>query len=141
MKKILFILLSIYYATTTFSQSTYAYDASGNRVSRTISMSSLSTPKNTNDTNENVVQQEYFDQIGKLEFTIYPNPTKGEIHITNPTEVAGQIQLFDSQGRMLNEIHCKQGDNTLDIYTQPQGIYILRIIYKSKIVNWKIIKE
>jgi YD repeat-containing protein len=141
MKKLLFILLLIS-ASTAFAQSTYAYDASGNRISRTITLSgSSAAPKNTNNTDETVEQPQYSDQIGELEFAIYPNPTKGEIHIKNPTEVAGQIQLFDPQGRMLSETPCKQGDNTIDLYTRPQGMYILRVVSNGKMVNWKIVKE
>jgi hypothetical protein len=70
-------------------------------------------------------------------FSLYPNPTNGEINILNNYEHIFQKmgwQLYDSVGRLIFE---KELDNNLEVFHLPtkltSGIYIWRIEDKNKV--------
>lgn len=59
---------------------------------------------------------------------IYPNPCNGIIHLTFNENSASQVQVFNMQGKLLNEF----GTNNLttfemDLSSYPSGIYIISL--------------
>ncbi len=126
-------------------QTSYTYDNSGNRVGRTIIMPSntmAAAPDSTSFTDITEDQtSEFKDQAGSFEFSIYPNPTKGEVHIKSATEAEGVIMLYDMQGKIIYQYRGKLGDNRVDLYRQKSGLYVLSISSDGQEVKWKIIKE
>jgi Leucine-rich repeat (LRR) protein len=66
---------------------------------------------------------------------IYPNPTKGELHVTNVTCDGRDIEIFDMLGRLQKvegrkrkaESGGEKGETVLDISRLPAGIYFLKI--------------
>jgi hypothetical protein len=80
----------------------YLYDSSGNRTYRTISLKSTRNADNKVDEEQN--QQPFSDQLGDIEITIYPNPSKGEltIDIENlPEDPVGWIGVYDISGKLV----------------------------------------
>jgi hypothetical protein len=67
--------------------------------------------------------------INELEnkLSVYPNPTTGQIRI-NGQQLIGDIQIFDTAGKMCYQISQQENDgtNTFDISHLPSGIYFLK---------------
>ncbi len=66
--------------------------------------------------------------IGAMEYStiaIHPNPTKGTLRFDART--AGAYAILDLIGRTLMSSNAIQGQNTLDMTTLPDGIYLLRM--------------
>jgi len=141
----------------------YTYDASGNRLSRTINMKAPTAPP-PQDSTENVVDDEeeiiapipnienedqtpqevYTDALSETLITIYPNPTRGllTVKMSNmPQHAASSLTLFDMQGRVITQQQSLAEENKLDISAQPPGTYIMRIAVGDENVSWKIVKQ
>jgi uncharacterized membrane protein len=59
--------------------------------------------------------------------SVYPNPTKGEIHIKNRSKIEN-IQVFDVIGKLRREINNINDTETIvDLSSFPKGIYILKM--------------
>ena len=70
-------------------------------------------------------------------YSVYPNPTKGQVSIIGLTNYAGiQLKLFDINGKLI-KMWYTISNNTVSINEFPQGIYILKINSET----FKIIKN
>jgi hypothetical protein len=70
--------------------------------------------------------------------TLYPNPTTGELQITNYELRIEGIEVFDVYGRKQKAESRKQ--NVVDISHLPAGIYFVKIATETGIQTKKIIK-
>lgn len=85
--------------------------------------------------------------IAEAEVTVFPNPTNDWIQIRYnlPNSARIQIQLFDSQGRLISSLleATKIGQQTFDVnlmdYHIQQGIYWLKLDLGSKTVWRKVV--
>ena len=69
---------------------------------------------------------------------VYPNPTKGIVTVRHSTQKK-VIQLYNASGIMIKIINAENSTSTqIDLSTQPQGVYLLRI--DGKMVS-KIVKD
>ena len=116
---------------------TFSYDSAGNRIKREIVMKTRAVAKHEEPEN-------YSEMLADKNIRIYPNPTKGMLKV----EVIGYEQsdkldlwVYDTAGRQLSVYHSASSPADLDISTQPNGIYILRILLNGKETSWKIIKK
>lgn len=123
------------------AQVTYTYDASGNRLSRTIQMSSTSSRTKKAFTQDSTARK---DAISNLEVTIYPNPTKGILKISikglSESESA-TVTLSNTKGDALLVRKAGNSLETIDMTSMPDGVYLMKICYASDVKIWKIIKE
>ncbi|MCT4623804.1 MAG: T9SS type A sorting domain-containing protein, partial [Schleiferiaceae bacterium] len=73
--------------------------------------------------------------------SIYPNPTKGDIHIELDNNLSiNSIEIFNTSGQSLKRIQV-ENQPELDVNIKGKsGIYILRIIGDQKMYYWKVIK-
>ena len=71
--------------------------------------------------------------IGNYELSIYPNPTTGQLRITNYELRDGvNIELFDVFGRCVETWRAASlQDGTINISNLPAGVYMLRVGNKS----------
>lgn len=117
----------------------YAYDSSGNRISRELRMNAKSMPKQT------VVEQAYVQEIlSERSIYIHPNPTKGIISVEvveYENKDNGKIDIFNLSGRRLLSKPLNSACVTLDLSSADNGIYILHISLNGSCTSWKIIKE
>jgi len=78
-------------------------------------------------------------------FTVYPNPTNGYMTVTALTSNGIQsIEIDNVLGQSVMSINVnsnKQSTQTIDITTQPAGVYMLRVISGGQTYNQKIVKE
>jgi len=120
----------------------YGYDSSGNRTNRDILLKS--TRNADNKVNEEQNQKPFRGQLGDIEITIYPNPSKGEltIEIENlPEDPVGWIGVYDMSGKLVfQQIELVQS-NLVNLSSSDDGMYILRIVVGDDITEWKILKE
>jgi len=73
---------------------------------------------------------------------VYPNPTDGELRITNYELRITNVKIFDLMGKNLTLLTSPMSQNiTINISQLPTGIYFLRIVTENGVVTKKIIKQ
>ena len=130
--------------TIAYSQSEirFTYDDSGNRIERRLIILGDKSAQigDSNSTKENVL----VENQGGLQIRIYPNPTKGRVKLEIPSYeagVAGEIHVFDPNGRKVLSQKRINHINTIDLSMVKNGIYFLKLTYGGQRVDWKIIKQ
>ncbi|MBR5643881.1 MAG: T9SS type A sorting domain-containing protein [Salinivirgaceae bacterium] len=77
-----------------------------------------------------------FDQL-----TIVPNPTHGLFRVSASGSMAGgRIELLSQSGMVIRIIDISSFDATVDISDLPSGIYVLRLVTDTKILQQKVVK-
>ena len=118
----------------------YAYDAAGNRISRTIILTRNMAKKQA----RTVKDKEYTDILSLRNITISPNPTKGMVKIT----ITGlkdsdscKMSIYTLKGQTIKTLPVTGETTTVDLGGQPDGIYLLDITVNGEKTSWKIIKK
>jgi PKD repeat protein len=62
--------------------------------------------------------------------SVYPNPTKGKLFITNPTKVDQEITLFSALGKQIVSTISSEDLISFDITGQAKGLYFVKITNK-----------
>ncbi len=75
--------------------------------------------------------------VSALGIVVYPNPTRGLIHIETRLEI--EVELYDMTGKLL--IKSNNASNRIDINNFPSGIYNMTIIHEDKRYSKRIIKN
>ena len=76
------------------------------------------------------------------QITVYPNPTTGQLRITNYELRIDNVEIFDVMGKKLSSHHLiPTSSNQLDISRFPAGIYFLKMTTETEIVTKKVIKN
>lgn len=118
----------------------YAYDANGNRVSRTIVL-----PKQAAIAMKNHVDSIFFEEkLAENQLKIYPNPVQSELTIAvdrYEPAMQGKFSLYDTNGAMLVTSELLGAITKVDMGHYTQGIYLLRIQLNGESTTWKIIKQ
>jgi len=141
-KKILLLLAIVAFTCSATAQQklTYAYDASGNRVSRTIVLASLVLKPETG-----MPQQYFVDIVTGRRVSIYPNQVKKDLTITvsgcNDNGTKGKCILYDVQGRILFSTFIVDNGTYITMNKYPKGDYIMKIELNKEVTTWKIIKS
>ena len=74
------------------------------------------------------------DEFNDTKFIIYPNPTKGLLHVSIPnSSELKSVQVYNTLGQVITE--------NLDIAIQPKGIYYVKIETENRMVWKKVIKK
>lgn len=113
----------------------YTYDKAGNRTRRDI-LYKIEASKEITD--------KFIDRLTEPEIRVYPSLTKGilTIDVSNVDRYAnGHISIFNLSGVLIKKIEPIAENNTFDISSQPNGVYLLQIKIGDQITNQKIIKE
>ena len=116
---------------------TYSYDASGNRIRRTVLVLSRDDASGNMDGDGKVAAM--LDDGG---VRVYPNPTKGvvTIEITDGGDVSG-YRLSDAQGRMMLGGRCGSPSLRIDLSGRPTGTYLLEVVLGTERRHYQIIKQ
>lgn len=78
--------------------------------------------------------------ISKIHFIIYPNPTKGSVYIEFPTPIDDTIEIIDISGRVLYYKHLNGQNIELDVSNLPRGMYLLKL-KNNPLVTQRLIIE
>jgi len=86
----------------------------------------------------------YTDKLNESDVLIFPNPTRGalavEIRNMN-TGIPHRLTVFNLNGAIVFE-HLNISNYTqIDLFSQPSGLYFLRIFSGDTFITWKIVKE
>ncbi|MES2410358.1 MAG: T9SS type A sorting domain-containing protein, partial [Bacteroidota bacterium] len=71
---------------------------------------------------------------------VYPNPTKGNVNIVCDNSI-NSVQLYDIQGRLLQTSLVNENQTMIDISSQSNGIYFVKVISDEGFLVQKLIKE
>ena len=63
----------------------------------------------------------------ELEFSIYPNPSNGNINIESDFKENSIIQITDLAGNSIKTIHIAKGLNKIQIKNLPSAFYFVKI--------------
>ena len=75
------------------------------------------------------------------QLTIVPNPTDGRFRVSAAGSMAGGVvQLLSQTGSVVRTVNVDGFDAVLDISDLPNGIYLLRFVADTKILQQKVVK-
>lgn len=120
-------------------ESVYLSDASGRIIdsityrAQNANISFGRSPNGRGDFTE--MTPSYFGEnpdIGDLAsntFQVFPNPTVGSFSYILQTDDAYTMELFNSRGQMVKQQTIESNSNlvNVDLFEQPQGVYVLRL--------------
>lgn len=75
--------------------------------------------------------------IEQTDIEIFPNPTYGELQLSNVN--ADQVQVFDNMGRLV--FSQEQPGSSIDISQVPAGFYFLKINEGEQVYSARVVKE
>ncbi|MBN2777770.1 MAG: T9SS type A sorting domain-containing protein [Bacteroidales bacterium] len=119
----------------------FQYDASGNRIERTIY---LPTANSINQALISDFAEFKVDKIVARDIKIYPNPTKGQLRVDiSGLEFSSKdfIAIYSIQGSLLARISPVQSSNYINLESQSPGVYLMVINLDEETVKWKIVKQ
>jgi hypothetical protein len=131
----------------------YDYDETGNRTKRYIVLgkgnssdeeTSKKDEESSKEVEENTKTKEFEENLGEMTIKIYPNPTRGQLVVKisglEPDETV-DYQLFSNTGLLLDTKGKNNYEFKVDMARYSGGMYVLRLMIKGKISQWKILKE
>jgi hypothetical protein len=132
------------YTTISAAQTiSFTYDDAGNRTKREIIFKSSKTTFNSNlDTASSI--KPITEILGKMNITIYPNPTKGQLSVeikNMPVNASGEIRIYNVSGNIIQYQKTVGSLNLFDFSPYSTGIYFLQIKVGQDESKWKIIKQ
>ncbi len=126
----------------------FAYDAAGNRVSRTIDLGAAQTAINGGEIENLSIEksEDFFTEvIAEKEIKIYPNPTKGQLRVDilgyEDLNNNSSIQVFNTGGKLLYKSDTPSQTNDINLSDKPNGLYLMVITIAGERSTWKIIKQ
>jgi hypothetical protein len=141
MKRYLVFMLVFYLSVVSYGQIVnYVYDDSGNRTSRTVTLSK--SLKTENDSLKS--QDKITEQIEEQVITIYPNPFQEEVNIdiTGMEENSvANITMYDHGGRLLLKRSNVSTRTNLNLSQYAKGVYFMIIRLGNNTTKWTIIKD
>lgn len=138
MKKIIFLALLLAYVLTTKGQQqlSYAYDAAGNRISRTIVVSSSI---------DSVQQKTLFREwLADKELEISNDQNRLGLLISvlgKESPIEGNYCLGNAEGMILAQNTINNDENRIDMDNLNKGEYFLDIILSGEKSRWQILLE
>lgn len=148
-KTLLLILISLnlfdFSAISQNFSAKYSYDLNGNRSSGQIVYLALKSASIVDETIESRLTS---DTITNQSVQIFPNPVVDEIQIelkgysfeeSNSSNI--QIEIFDSNGNSIANLHPSQSITNFDFISFTQGIYLVVITTYNKRTTFKVIKK
>jgi hypothetical protein len=121
----------------------FSYDASGNRIQRMKLKSAQAPLTVTSKETSKEVQPLIEEKLEELSLNIYPNPTTGIINLDIKGVENEKVRLFifSIQGMLLDEYYVNNGITNINITKYPTGLYLMKVIFKDKTSELKIVKQ
>ena len=71
---------------------------------------------------------------------VFPNPTKGVLHIKSMAGTLSRIAILDQYGRLLEAISLDQQSTTIDVSYLPSGNYFIECLNGARKNTFKVVK-
>lgn len=116
----------------------YDYSPTGNRRKCYVGYMKIVSPSASEE------QEQYSDTIDNIQFSIYPNPTKGIMKINIETDIRIEdirLELYDIYGKKLIDRNFVSKDVEIDITGAVSGHYFMKIFINNKPHYWNVLKE
>lgn len=81
------------------------------------------------------------NELSANDLKVYPNPTSGNITITNLSEVNSQVNVLDVLGNTVLSTTMNSSNNSIDLSALPRGMYIIQINNENSIKSSSIILQ
>lgn len=81
------------------------------------------------------------DELGEVQFMLYPNPTSGKVLIQLNQNENAEILIRDLGGRLVQKLQSNQSNFTIDISNFENGIYFLTVQQGEYSSTKRIIKN
>jgi len=84
------------------------------------------------------------ERIVKNDITVYPNPTSGEIHVSNVQSEIGGVAVYNVLGQWVATVQSGDGSlsaTPLNISHLPTGVYFLQIQTSTGVVTKRVVKQ
>ncbi len=78
---------------------------------------------------------------GPVDMVLFPNPSHDQVMVQWNQEVEGNLQLFDTQGKLVQQTSVRDQTTTLDLQVLPSGIYWVRWTSERGTISKKLLKE
>ncbi len=76
------------------------------------------------------------------DFSVFPNPTKDIINVSNKLTSINSVEISDLNGRVVNTVNSIDAQNVqINISDLSSGIYMMKIVSDKGIITKKVIKE
>ena len=151
MKNNLSLLTVFFFLSSTmisFAQTSFQYDANGNRIARIINLGKKDVLADAaiNDSlqGETELPKPMQETIGEATVNIYPNPTQGLLILESQgfaIDKLPEYEVYTLSGSLLMRVEATENRQQIDLSNEPAGIYLLRIKSGSLQREWKIIKQ
>jgi PKD repeat protein len=75
-------------------------------------------------------------------FKVYPNPTSQRLNIYSEFDKIYSVKIFDTHGRLVNEIKNLNGSNSafIDVSMMAKGVYVIQIISDRELTSMRFTK-
>ena len=80
------------------------------------------------------------EDMEQTEMLIYPNPSSGIFNVAMNAEQA-EIEVFSITGQLVERLFLKNGIGTINITTQPKGLYLVKMKTSYKTIVRKIVYQ
>lgn len=123
----------------------FAYDESGNRISRSIVIAKVEQ-NNKSATSEEFAEDSSLvaDNADKIRIAVYPNPTDDRftVALSEPDGKVYHIALYNTTGVLMEERRVRAHSNLeFDLKGKPSGTYLLHIVSDGMSQTWKVVKR
>lgn len=82
------------------------------------------------------------DEVTNSKITVSPNPTSGNTVVNFDNEGSKLLEVFDLNGRRIIETSTSQNQVSIDLGSQPNGFYLLKITFEDHSTGFeKLIKK
>lgn len=121
----------------------YAYDACGNRIQRTLGFKKADRNGGSSDEDGKGWQASVIDTFGLAGLSLYPNPTEGRFSLafTETPPASVQARLCTAGGAVIETREVTNAVEEFDLTDKAAGIYLLRLESGGETKTWKIIKK
>ena len=138
----------------------YSYDASGNRVQRTITIEQCIAPTPSNNKDSIIALQDEIkgiinadtnlspsngDGIASGDIKVFPNPVKYKLNVQFKGTASSEgckLQIYDGLGKLFYSQDAQQTQTEINMEAAKKGAYFMVVVTKEgKRLYWKLVKE
>ncbi len=118
---------------------TFAYDACGNRVKRSMVLNPSNKSPRSSTPNNNT----FYDMVGDRDLTL--TRLSNDMLMLEITDLTPEDEcireLVSMSGMVIMTAINPETSTIVDIHNQPTGIYVLSVIINDNLTTWKLIKK